>query len=275
MAPLGVHSGAMTMLAQILAEGYSTVQLDPPEARRLAAVHHEATAFFARDTEARLLHAVPNRSTGYRPHAYAHAGVPDKPDLNDSFLYWPQKSKTPPNDRQIASFLDAQEAYRLVARRIAAELIDELRARYGCDAGLPFEEASVLQVNSFGKPSEEELLQQQHEDAILLTVIWASAPGLEVVAGGGLRPLTFAPDEVVVMPASLMTVMTGGEIQPLYHLVRNHRNVDRKSVMYFVSPDADREIEPFVVNDYNRTTNIRELVLNNPEAYFGLAKDFV
>jgi len=76
-------------------------------------------------------------------------------------------------------------------------------------------------------------------------------------------------------PASLMTVMTGGEIQPLYHLVRNHRNVDRKSVMYFVSPDADREIEPFVVNDYNRTTNIQELVLNNPEAYFGLAKDFV
>lgn len=263
------------MLAQILAEGYSTVRLDPEEARRLAALLREATEFFERGPEARLLHAVPNRSTGYRPHAYAHAGVPDKPDLNDSFLYWPQKSKTPPNDHEITAFLDAQEAYRLVAGRIAAELIDELRARYGHGPGLPFEEASVLQVNSFGQLSEEELLQQRHEDAILLTVIWASAPGLEVVVDGEARPLTFAPDEVVVMPASVMTVMTGGEIQPLYHQVRNHRNVDRKSVMYFVSPNADREIEPFVVNDYNRTTNIQELVLNNPEAYFGLAKDFV
>jgi isopenicillin N synthase-like dioxygenase len=263
------------MLAQILAEGYATVRLDADAAARLATLYSEATQFFARDTEAKLQYSVPSRSTGYRPHAYAHAGLPDKPDLNESFLYWPQKSKTPPNDHEITAFLDAYEAYRVVAARIAGELIDELRARYGHVPEVSFEDASVLQINSFGEPSDEELLQQPHEDAILLTVIWASAPGLEAVLGDELRPLNFTPDEVVVMPASVMTVMTGGEIQPLVHLARNHKNVDRKSMMYFVSPNADAEIEPFVVNDFNRTTNIRELVLNNPEAYFGLAKDFV
>jgi isopenicillin N synthase-like dioxygenase len=263
------------ILDQIASEGYALIRLDPSEARRLAELHREATEFFALDTDAKLRHAVPNRSTGYRPHAYAHAGYPDKPDLNDSFLYWPQASKTPPNSGEIGPFLAANEAYRQVAARITGDVIDCLRDRYGYRAELPFEDASVLQINSFAERSDAELLQQSHEDAVFLTVIWTSAVGLEAVRGEELRPLNFGPDEVAVMPGGVMTMMTGGEIEPLFHLARNHRILDRKSIMYFVSPDASGPIEPFTVNDFNRGTDIQKLVLNNPQDYFGLTEDFV
>jgi isopenicillin N synthase-like dioxygenase len=132
----------------------------------------------------------------------------------------------------------------------------------------------VLQVNSFGVPTDQELFQQPHEDAVLLTVISASAPGLEEVIGDTSKPLVFEPDEVLVMPGSVLTEMTGGEIPPLYHLARNHKVLDRKSIMYFVSPDTENAIEPFVVNDYNRSMDIRDRVLNNPQT-FGLSEDFV
>lgn len=265
----------MTMLDRILAEGYATVRLDPSDAERLAALCREAGEFFARDTEAKLRHSTPNLGTGYRPHGSAHSGYADKPDQNDSFLYWLPSYKTPPNDGEIAAFLAANEAYRQVVARITAELIESLRERYDSDAETPFEEASVLQINSYAEPSDEPLLQQAHEDADFLTVIWASEPGLELVIDGEPLPMDFRPDEVAIMPGSVMTAMTGGEVRPMDHLVRNHRTVGRKSIMYFVSPDVDSPIKPFIVNDYNRSMDIRRAVVDNPQLHFGLTSDFV
>lgn len=269
------HSGSSPdVLKQILASGIATVRLDSTEARLLTELYRESVAFFSLDTEKKLRYGVPNRNTGYRPHGYAHAGYPDKPDLNDSFLYWKHRREPVPYQEEIATFMEAFEAWRSVAARIVSDLVNSLREYYDYEPQLSFEDASVLQVNSFGAPTDEELFQQPHEDAVLLTVISASAPGLEEVIGDTSKPLVFAPDEVLVMPGSVLTEMTGGEIPPLYHLARNHRVLDRKSIMYFVSPDTAKAIEPFVVNDYNRSMDIRDRVLNNPQT-FGLSEDFV
>jgi isopenicillin N synthase-like dioxygenase len=69
--------------------------------------------------------------------------------------------------------------------------------------------------------------------------------------------------------------MTGGEIAPQHHLVRNHRYAERTSIMYFGSPDIESPIEPFVVNGHNRSMDIRRLVADNPQNYFGLLANFV
>lgn len=266
----------MTMLDRIMAEGYATVRLGLSGAERLAALYQEANKFFALDAEAKLRYGTESRGFGYRPHAYANSGDAGKPDQNDSFLYWTQASRRPPNDHEIDGFLTAYEAYREVVVRITAQLIGELRERYDSKAMTPFETASVLQINSYGQLSQDDLLQQPHEDADFLTVIWSDAPGLEAVfADREPLPLHFRADEVAVMPGNVMTAMTGGEIKPLFHLVRNHGIVGRKSIMYFVSPDTDSTVEPFVVNDYNRSIDIRQLVISNPENHFGLAPDFV
>jgi isopenicillin N synthase-like dioxygenase len=263
-----------TVFDEILSSGFGTVRLDPGEAQRLTGLYREAAAFFALDPPTKLRHSVPNRSIGYRPHAYAHAGYPDKPDLNDSFLYWQSKHRAPSNPDEISSFLDALEAYRVVTARIVSNLVEVMRLRYDYKHTLPFEDASVMQINSFGVASDQELLQQPHEDAVFLTVISTSAEGLEAVHGDISEPLKFASDEVLVMPGSVMTLMTGGEIPPLYHQARNHGILDRMSIMYFVSPDTTSAIEPFVVNDSNRMTDIRDLVIKNPQT-FGLSEDFV
>lgn len=265
----------MTVLDQIMADGYATVRLDVADAERLAALYRDASEFFALGTETKLRYKTPNLGAGYRPYRAVHAGNAEKPDQNDSFLYWMPGFKTPPNSNEIAGLLVACEAYRQAAARITRELIDELRDRYGSSAEVAFERASVLQINSYAEPSDEALLQQPHEDADFLTVTWTSGPGLELLVDGVARPMDFPAAEVAIVPGSVMTAMTGGEIAPQHHLVRNHRLADRKSIMYFVSPNLESPIEPFVVNDYNRSMDIRQLVADNPQTYFGLAANFV
>ena len=262
------------VLAQLREQGYALFGLDEKESAHLAAVFEGMMAFFAQDATAKARHGVPNRSTGYRPHAYAHAGDPDRPDHNDSYLYWGRERKLPGHHEEIKTLLDALEDYRRVAARVTGTVVEALRAHYRYPHGLPFEGGSVLQVNSFGTPTDDELLQQPHEDAVFLTVIWTSAPGLEGVRDGRVQPFAFGPDQVMVMPGSLMTVMTGGEIPPYFHQVRNLGTVGRKSVMYFASPDPSWAIEPFVANATNRDADIRQLVIANPQT-FGLAEDFV
>lgn len=265
---------APTLFEQILAVGYGIARLDAAESDRLAELYSQSTEFFAAPTSVKERCGVPNRASGYRPHGYAHAGSPDQPDLNDSFLYWKRRRETLPHHEEIGPFLDAAESHRTTVARIATEVIDGMRAFYSYQHDLTFEDASFLQINSFAEPTDRELLQLPHEDAILLTVISTSAPGLESVLGATAKPVTLAPNEVLVMPGSVMTVMTGGKIEPFYHQVRNHNLLGRRSIMYFVSPDTTRLIEPYVRNESNADVDIRALVISNPQT-FGLSEDFV
>lgn len=263
-----------TLFERLLTDGTCIVKLSPAEAGHLAEFYRESAVFFASDTAVKERYSVPNRVSGYRPHGYAHAGYPDQPDLNDSFLYWQRRRAHLPHQEEISSFLDAAEAFRAATVRIARDVIESMREFYKYEPELPFERASVLQVNSFAEPTDRKLLQQRHEDAILLTVISTSAEGLEGFYNGNVKAVTLEPDEVMVMPGSVMTMMTGGRIEPFYHQVRNYHHLDRKSIIYFVSPDADGAIEPFVRNEVNEGVDIRALVIDNPQT-FGLSEDFV
>ena len=134
----------------------------------------------------------------------------------------------------------------------------------------------MLQINSFVRPVDREFYQFAHEDADLLTVIWASHPGLEgVFEGERVEKYDFTtPGEVLVMPGSLLTAMTDNKIAPFYHQVRNYNTPDRKSIMYFVSPEATGPIEPFAPGEHT-AEDIQRLVIENPQMHFGLSGDFV
>lgn len=268
------ESGAgARLLDQILTDGVGTVRLDPSQATALNELYREAKQFFAKDVADKIRHSTPKHNVGYRTHGHAYAMTPERPDLNDSFLHWRQAERIP-NHEAIGSFVTALEAYRQVTAGLVGELIADLRQYYNYEHSLRFEDSSFIQVNSYREPTERDLLQDPHEDRILLTVISTNAEGLELVLGGNDTPSVMKSDQVVIMPGSIMTDMTGGEIPPLYHQVRNHGNVERMSIMYFVSPDASTPITPFVVNDHNRGIDIRDRVINNPQA-FGLAEDFI
>jgi isopenicillin N synthase-like dioxygenase len=260
----------------ILTEGYAAVHLDPAQTATLSELYEAAMSFFALDSAVKSRYSTPRRNVGYRTYGYAYAQSPEHPDLNDSFLHWIDTREKLSHHDEIEPFLRCLDDYQLIVAQVVKDLVDELRVHYGYQPSLPFEDASFIQVNSFPEEPEHELLQETHEDAVFATVIWASADGLELLLDDDrIVPVTFKPNELLVMPGSVLTDMTGGQIQPLYHRARNHGHADRKSIMYFASPEVSKPIAPFVVTDYNREMDIRERVIKNPQNFFGLSADFI
>jgi len=268
------ETSSSSAFGQILTNGFATITLESAHVRALENLYAEAEAFFVKDESTKLRYGTPNRVVGYRPPKYAHTGSIDKPDLNDSFLYWNDKRKSVPNSDELEPFLTAIEAYRAVAETIVTRVMESMRSHYDYPYDVPFGDASVMQINSFDVPTDERLLQHSHEDAVFLTVITANAPGLEGVQDDAAIPISVNPNEVTVMPGSVMTDMTGGEIRPFYHQVRNHGSMGRKSVMYFVSPEVTGPVTPYKITDHNRGMNIRDRIVNNPQR-FGLSGDFI
>lgn len=266
------HAGDLARA--LLREGFAICRLDDAASRSVSELYTLSTEFFLQDTATKSRHVVSNLSNGYRPLMSSHSGSPDRPDLSESFLYWPHRRNAIPSHAEITPLLGALESYRQATVAITGALIEGLRAHYDYSHVLPFERASVVQINSFGMHTKEQLLVHPHEDGVLFTIIWASAEGLEGLVDGETVPFKLAPNEALIMPGSVLTCMTGGEIQPFYHQARNFGYTDRKSFMFFVCPDTDDTIHPFVVNDTNRDCDIRSLVVNNPQA-FGLAEDFL
>ena len=265
-----------SILPQLLDRGYARVRLDATGTELLANLCDEAARFFSRDLEAKTRHSIPNMTNGFRPPESAHATDPTMPDVNESFLFWSEeRAARVPHRDDVRDLLSALEGYRAgVASRVVGRLVDELVAHYQYERALPFEQASLVQVNGFTRSTDRELAQTKHEDGTLATVIWANARGLEGFVDGEAIKLTPGRDEVFVMPGSILTAMTGDEIAPFYHQVRNYNNVDRRSVMYFSCPNIDDQVAPFVVNDSNRDTDIRQLVLSSTDM-FGLVDNFV
>ncbi|MGY2011174.1 hypothetical protein ACW9HJ_28130 [Nocardia gipuzkoensis] len=269
------------MLGQILADGFARVRLTTSEATQLATLYAEAMAFFDAGPNVNRRHSSARLSNGYRPpgSSYNNFDPIDGVDLNDSFLYWnPEAGARIPGHERIPSFLGALEAYRAGALcRIMNTLMGELARRYDYRRRLSFAKASVVQINSYNAPSSRELLQTAHEDGTLATVIWTCGPGLEVFAHDDVVGVGVARDEVLIMPGGIMSAMTGGDIQPLYHCVRNLglESLRRKSIMYFSCPDIDAgPIPPYVVNECNRGVDIGKLIRTATDA-FGLPADFI
>lgn len=268
------------MLEQIRANGFARVQLTAGEVSQLDALYKEAMAFFSAGEDYNIRYSSDPLTNGYRPYrsAYNNGDPVNEDDLNDSFLYWSEEAATKiPEYQDIGPFLRALKKYRSNAlTRVMGMLISELAAHYDYQRELTFQRASVLQINSFGRPSSRDLLQTSHEDGVLATVIWTSAPGLEALVQHEVVPLTPTKHEVLVMPGGILELMTGGEIGALYHQARNLglESLDRTSIMFFSCPDFDKgPIEPYVVNDVNRNTDIAEYIQSATDV-FGLPPNF-
>jgi isopenicillin N synthase-like dioxygenase len=75
---------------------------------------------------------------------------------------------------------------------------------------------------------------------------------LEIEVDGRYVPVELGADEMLIMPGSLLTLMTGGAIPPLFHQVKNSRRKDaRYSMMFFVNPEGNQVLEPWIRNESN------------------------
>lgn len=258
----------------ILDHGYCVVRLSDVDAKNLHNAVDTAVEFFQRPLADKEAHGSTDHNYGYRPFGIEYSRVPERPDMNECFTVWASRLDLIPDAQDIPELTEAFLDWRDSLAPLVKGIVDEVARSFGAPAGPDFEKASYLQINyCLPAPAERDLLQDKHEDGHMVTVLHATAPGLEIYADGfdsdRVQPTLPAADEVVIMPGSVLTALSSGAIEPLYHQVRNHGLDDRQSIMYFVNPEIDEPLYGWVDTADGERVDIREHVQNAP-SMFGL-----
>lgn len=238
----------LTHLAgDLLACGYGTILLPAGDADVLAELRTQAARFFTQDEKTKLRHGSSDFNFGYRPYGRQYSLSPDRPDMNSSFTYWANDpSKVPGHEADTAApFLNALGAYWQVAADAADQVLTGLADHYGYRDDLGFRTSSYLEINWYLRVPARDLLQDRHEDGHLLTLATSDGPGLEIEIGGEMQQATVGDGRLLVMPGSVLTAMTAGQIPPLYHQVRNHRLERRITTLFLANPRLDRNVTPY------------------------------
>ncbi|MGW0827049.1 hypothetical protein [Streptomyces sp. NPDC002845] len=257
--------------AELLAHARATIDLPADAAKALTALRTAATDFFTQDEAVKRSHGSDDFTFGFRPYGRQYSISPDRPDMNESFTYWADNPATVPHGEAptVAPFLQALSDYWAVAAAITENVLADLAAHYGQqrEAALPFRDYSYLEINWY-HPSDRDLLQDRHEDGHLLTLAIADGPGLEIETDGRMSPVPVHNSQLLAMPGSLLTTMTGDAIPPLYHQVRNHRLPRRLTVLFLANPPLDRPVSPFMSRE-GRAVDVAQLARTSG-AMFGL-----
>jgi isopenicillin N synthase-like dioxygenase len=268
-----VSSAVSAAARDILDHGYAVVKLSDLDAGRLQSAIGTAVEFFRRPDEEKIKHGSDDHNYGYRPFGIEYSITPERPDMNECFTLWSSRLDLIPNADDISPLTESFLHWRDSLAPLVGDILNEVARRFGATAPA-FEKASYLQINyCLPTPLERDLLQDKHEDGHMVTVLHSNAPGLEIYAGGTddptVTPILPDTDEIVIMPGSVLTALSAGAIEPLYHQVRNHGLDDRQSIMYFVNPEVDEPLFAWVDSADGSRADIREHVQNAP-TMFGL-----
>ncbi|MCW2496251.1 MAG: Isopenicillin synthase [Jatrophihabitans sp.] len=229
--------------SDILANGFAVVKLSDLDASRLQNAIATANRFFARPLEEKMAHGSTDHNYGYRPFGIEYSVTPDRPDMNECFTLWSSRLDLIPQAEKISDVNDAFLAWRDSLAPLVGAILDQVANTFDGAVAPDFEKASYLQMNyCLPTPPERDLLQDRHEDGHMVTVLHANGAGLEIFATDEPMPMLPAADEIVIMPGSVLTALSGGAIPPLYHQVRNHGLDDRQSLMYFVNPEVENPL---------------------------------
>jgi len=268
---LDAAASAISQAARdILDQGYAVLDLTDAGANTLHHAIETANEFFLRPVEDKNAHGSTDHNYGYRPFGIEYSVTPDRPDMNEVFTLWASRLDLIPNADDIPELTGAFLQWRDSIAPLVQAILDEVAQAFDVDAAPAFEKASYLQINSyFETPKDRDLLQDKHEDGHMVTVLHATAPGLEFYVGETATPFLPERDQIMIMPGSVLTALSGGKIQPLYHQVRNHGLDDRQSIMYFVNPVVDEPLYSWLESADGEREDIREHVQNAPKM-FGL-----
>lgn len=258
---------ANLVTSALLSDGWAMVKLSEEQASQLTSLLDEGTSFFGRSQAAKESCSSADGNHGYRPMGREYSITPDRPDVNESFSLWSDRLDLIPAHEELGSFGGSLLAWQEAVAGISTAILRALARHFGSADELPFRSASSVQINSYAVgPDGRECLQDRHEDGHVLTLVHGTKPGLEIFVDGVPRAIDTAGDELLVMPGAILSELTGDRIGPLFHQVRNLRLPGRQSVMYFVNPELDEPVRPWVGD---RDDDLREVVRNRPSA-FGL-----
>jgi len=267
----------LPLISLLEQQGYAIIKLDPAALDGLNAVERQAKQFFAQTAAFKHRFAVPSCVEGYREIGPEYSLVPERPDLTESFSFWYRNRRR----TDILAWRPSCPLHEIMHRTadILTTVVTDLFAAMAASwaqAGqqtppLRFQEASYLQVNYYEPVlHSRDLLQDPHEDGHLITLVRATEPGLEIKVNGRFDAIHLAADEMIIMPGSLLTLMTGDIVPPLFHQVRNSlRQTARYSQMFFVNPELTQKLAPWIRNASNEHIDIIEYANSAPQQ-FGL-----
>jgi isopenicillin N synthase-like dioxygenase len=260
-APARDRNSYLAMIPQLEQEGFLRIPVNRALRQTTDRAFALADAFFARPAAEKHPYAHPEWVEGYREQGPEYSQVPERPDLMESFSAWNRNRSRPELaawETRCPLYGTLREASTLLAE-VVRDLFAAMRDYYKPDAPeLPFYNGTYVQLNHY-EPARHrrDLLTDPHEDGHLITLAGANAPGLEIKVNGAFVPANLSRDEMLLMPGSLLTLMTGGRVRPGYHQVRNSRRTDpRSSLLYFVNPEIDRPLAPWIENESNHGIDI-------------------
>ena len=215
--------------------------------------------------------------TGWRRIGIEYSVSASRPDLNETFCYRFR-------DDAEGILSEATRSHPLVAAARAAQAELDVLAAKAMDSisdylGRPAHAEKVrhrseswLQMN-WSRPAsaQRDFIQDAHEDGHLVTLLLADAEGLEVLhKADGWIPVFPSPSEVICFAGECGAFLSGDAVFPMMHRVRARPEVaTRLSVAYFVNPDLDQQLDPWVPNARNHGVDLLRWGQQNP-ARFGL-----
>lgn len=258
--------------------GFSVLSLANWESKRVACAFEAGRTFFGISADVKNQCGLPDEC-GYRPRGIEYSETPERPDEIESFTV---TLRTGSFHRE----LQAEKARILYEQMILAihvlePIAEALTIRMANTVGRRdfgsllrggLRRWSRLQLN-FSRPSQcdDGLIHDAHEDGNLVTLACATAPGLELQTGNRtFEPFPVFLPRIIVMPGEITWLLSGGEIQPLWHRVRPLADcTERLAILFFcdLNPVA---CEPWVRNHINSDVDIESRVLTSVTR-FGLS----
>src|SRR5262245_27530426 len=168
--------------------GFARVPLTDAMARKVEAIYRLGEEFFVRSEAEKQGYSMQSFVEGYRELGPEYSQVPERPDLTESFSAW-NRNRGRPEVEQVVGGLELHRALRDVSDDLSLVVGGIFRAVRDAWApsnpDLRFYNGTYVQLNYY-EPSQhnEELLQDSHEDAHLLTLAKSNAPGLEIEVDG-------------------------------------------------------------------------------------------
>lgn len=250
------NPAARLLLEELLVRGHAKLQIGRETRRQIDRTFSIAREFFAKPFPEKFSYALSQYVEGYREIGLEYSQVKERPDLTESFSLWNRNRAHTAAAGWIQSCPIHAELRRTVddLSTYVADLFQTMADKWAPGTPGPrFQRASYIQVNYYEPVQHRrDMLQDGHEDGHLITVVTANSPGLEIEIDGKYVPVELGEHEMLIMPGSLLTLMTGGAIPALFHQVKNSRRTDpRYSMMFFVNPEGNQVLEPWIKNESN------------------------
>lgn len=251
----------------------------PDDVRKSVQATFEAAYSFFRQPFAAKRKCSFSQDMGYRQVGDEYSKSPAQPDQVESFSVSARiplstsQLKTAGAEllyRRMSMIFDVMEA---ITEALVVKLADHFTHRSNREKLRgTMRSWSRLQMN-YSLPSAIPFtfINEEHEDLDLLTLTLAPVPGLEVQwIDNTFVPATTNADQVLILPGEIAWLLSGGQLQPVYHRVRASADIrERLSLLFFADLEPNH-CEPWVANSVNLGVDIGKHVLTNVHR-FGLA----